>query len=231
VLIIHEKQSTINSGDVVFSICKNGTIGWQQNGYNQLNMKASMLLEIHYDILSDNKIYIKGKIKKIELSKATCIYECSFAEDAFYRLVSDFSPTNQNTLSNTYASLVQSMADNRISYLGKIALKQLDKKYTVEFNTAVSRIQRQNDNFKYNQKESSFVYSVNTEKAYLHKKYSKKYNFFVRLFPDDKSTVIIYNLTYYPVIDPLINNDVFGREEVETIMTELITKIESAVQG
>jgi len=105
-----------------------------------------------------------------------------------------------------------------------------DVTYNVNFETAVSRLQRLNDDFKYDKDASTFIYNEKTyTKNFIGKSTSLKSNIIVKLFPEKSATAVKYQIKYSRLRDKLTDRDLFGLEDAAAEHVKLIAAIEGVL--
>jgi hypothetical protein len=100
--------------------------------------------------------------------------------------------------------------------------------FQLGFETAMARLQRRLDKFKYDKDNSTFVFDLDRhEETWYGKKVPMREQITVKLFPEKNNTVVVYKLEYLPVYDDLADKNLYTVADAKARVNAIIAQVES----
>jgi hypothetical protein len=100
-----------------------------------------------------------------------------------------------------------------------------ESSFSTNFETSIARLQRRLDKYKYDNSNSTFVFTGDRTETFLGQKVDLKEGLTVKVFPEKTGTVVVYKLDYKQINDALTNKSLYSEKEASAFYQSQIDVI------
>jgi hypothetical protein len=200
------------------------------NRYAHPTMSGVANLQLDYGKREDNQIDFSLKAFKTESDRDLGVTKTINSEeimrslnDAFIKVSADARRLSK-TMANSITEEVKSGLNNRFITKPEESIKT-EKVYNINFDAAVSRLQRGLNRYKFEKDSSSFWFSDNKSMVYGGKNIPCESRIDVRLFPEKSGkTAVVYDMRYGTIYDNLASKEHYGKEQAKSEFNYMIER-------
>ncbi len=207
-------------------------------------MGSNVMLEMKYEKIEENEI--KFSIDNISIKSdekgpaydSNSIYGSSVDSEALLRSIrqipssihqADAQPEYKKFKASIIGEVKKTLNSRCMIKSGKRLKKE--EQYSIRFEVAMSRLQRELDRFKYSTEESTFQFIDKKACPFGNSSVNYKTDLNVKLFPETNGkTAIIFEIVYNQLFDTLTNRNIYGQKDAEKLLSDTIASVSSILK-
>lgn len=222
-------------------------ISWFSNGRKAYGIsgEADLSCNIKYISCEDQEIVAQLIVPDMKIKNTKTLFRQDIAEiivewDKFKAYLDKAFSTNfiidgrlkYEYKLNSLVSDFERKRANRFTIYPQKKFRMNERKYKIDNKIVISRFQREFTDYKYDETNSMFIFTdiVRPIKS-KYQQIESQYSLAIKVYPEANSTsVIVYEISYKPIIDSFSGKTVFGEKEIKKILhNKLIKNIESVI--
>lgn len=201
----HSKGTISITATISRECLKGQSIPGLVEGKSWITDNAKMRFDVGYVQLSPGQVRFDAQNISYEHSPSV-VFNKEMIIDAFNNITTSYKSEYQVLKEDTKQTIANRLGYKRFSKKGSLVESKTERTYAIDFNSAVSRIQRALDHYNYSPGDSTFQFTDNKQFEYCGGK-TEHYQHIrtkIKLFPEaNKKTAVVYESSIEPVYDKL----------------------------